>query len=98
VYALIPLPIIVPLLAAGLSIVLGRHRQAQRVVSIAALATIIGASVALVVAVDDSGVEVTQAGGWPVPIGITLIVDRLSAIMLLVSSTMLAAVLVFSIG
>ncbi len=39
-----------------------------------------------------------QSGGWPAPIGITLVVDRLSGIMLTVGSLMLLAVLVFAIG
>src|SRR5690606_2347910 len=39
-----------------------------------------------------------QAGGWPAPVGITLVADRLSAIMLVVAVLMLLAVLVFAIG
>jgi multicomponent Na+:H+ antiporter subunit D len=98
VNALIPLPVIVPLVAAALSIVFGRFREVQRVISMLALATIIGVNIALLVVVDDDGIQVTQAGGRPLPIGITLVVDRLAAIMLLVSSLMLAAVIVFAIG
>jgi multicomponent Na+:H+ antiporter subunit D len=96
--ALIPLPVVVPLLAAGLTVVFARYRTVQRVLSMIALATVVGVSITLLIAVDDDGIEVTQAGGWRVPIGITLVVDRLAAIMLLVSSLMLVAVLVFSIG
>lgn len=96
--ALIPLPVVVPLLAAGLSVVFARYRNVQRALSMVALATVVGVTIALLIIVDDDGIEVTQAGGWRVPIGITLVVDRLAAIMLLVSSLMLVAVLVFSIG
>jgi multicomponent Na+:H+ antiporter subunit D len=37
-------------------------------------------------------------GGWPVPLGIVLVVDRLSALMLVVASTVALGVLVFAIG
>ena len=52
----------------------------------------------LLVAADRDGPLVMQSGGWPAPIGITLVVDRLSGIMLTVGSVMLLAVLVFAIG
>jgi hypothetical protein len=39
-----------------------------------------------------------QAGGWPAPLGITLVADRVSTIMLVVGSIMLLAVLVYAIG
>ena len=48
--------------------------------------------------VDRDGPLVMHAGGWPAPIGITLVVDRLSAIMLAVGVVMLLAVLVYAIG
>ena len=55
-------------------------------------------SVVLLVDVDDGEMLVMQAGGWKVPLGITLAVDRLSAVMLVVSSLMLLSVLVYAIG
>ena len=39
-----------------------------------------------------------EIGGWPAPFGIVLVVDRLAALMLLVSSIVLLAVFVFSVG
>ena len=52
----------------------------------------------LLVEVDRNGPIVAQAGGWPAPVGITLVADRLAAIMLVVGSVMLLAVLVYAIG
>ena len=57
-----------------------------------------GLAVALLVEVDRDGPVAVQAGGWPAPIGITLVADRLSAIMLVVAALMLLAVLVYAIG
>ncbi len=96
--ALIPLPIVIPLLAAGLSIVFARSRVAQRVIGLATLVTVVVASIALLVRADADGVIATQAGGWPAPLGITLVVDRLSGVLLVVSSLMLFCVLLFAIG
>ncbi len=39
-----------------------------------------------------------EVGGWAAPVGIVLVVDRLSALMLIVSAAVLLAVLVFSVG
>ena len=55
-------------------------------------------SVAILVRVDDDGVVVAQAGDWPAPLGITLVADRLSAMMLVTASVVLLAVLVYAIG
>ena len=41
---------------------------------------------------------VVQAGDWPAPVGITLVADRLSALMLLTATVVLLAVLVYAIG
>ena len=62
------------------------------------LVVVTGLSVALLLRVDEDGPLALQAGGWPAPVGITFVADRLSAIMLLVAVLMLLAVLVFAIG
>ena len=95
---LVPLPIVLPLLGAGLSIVLGRWRVAQRVVALSVLTTTTAISIALLISVDRDGPLVVAAGDWPAPVGITLVVDRLSAIMLTVGSVMLLAVLLYAVG
>jgi multicomponent Na+:H+ antiporter subunit D len=96
--SLLVLPIVLPLLGAALSILFGRSRTAQRVVAITALTGVAGCAIALLAVVDRDGPIATQAGGWPAPLGITLVADRLSAIMLVVASLTLLAVLVYAIG
>ncbi|TVR24681.1 MAG: Na+/H+ antiporter subunit D [Ilumatobacter sp.] len=95
---LVPLPIVLPLLGAALSVVFGRWHGFQRLVGVVCLSTSLVISIVLLVAADDTGFVVAQGGGWPAPIGISLVVDRLSAIMLVVSAIMLLAVLVYAIG
>ena len=67
-------------------VIAARLRWAQRIIVLAALTSNLVVSVVLLVRVHDDGIGVTQAGGWPAPLGISLVVDRLSAIMLVVSS------------
>ena len=95
---LVGLPIALPLFGAALSIAVGRSRAAQRAIGLVVLTTVSVVSVALLVRVDDEGIVAIQAGGWPAPIGITLVADRLAAIMLTVAALMLLAVLVYAIG
>jgi multicomponent Na+:H+ antiporter subunit D len=95
---LVPVPIVLPLLGAALSILVGRSRSAQRVVGITVLATLVVVSVILLVEVDTSGTLVAKAGGWPAPMGITLVADRFAVVLLLVGEMSLFAVLVFAIG
>jgi multicomponent Na+:H+ antiporter subunit D len=90
--------VLIPLIGAALCILLGRSRPAQRAVALVALTATTVLSVVLLVAADRDGPLVLQSGGWPAPIGITLVVDRLSGIMLTVGSLMLLGVLVFAIG
>ncbi len=85
-------------MAAALAVVVGRFRMAQRVLALGALSANVAISIALLVLVDDQGVATMDAGGWAAPLGISYVVDRLSAIMLVTSSAMLLVVLIYAIG
>jgi len=95
---LVALPILLPLLAAALSIACGRNRNLQRLIGVVTLTAVTVISTALLIHVDKVGIKVVQAGGWPAPIGITLVADRFAVIMLLIAAIMLLAVLVYAIG
>ncbi|QOD94302.1 Na+/H+ antiporter subunit D [Chryseoglobus sp. 28M-23] len=96
--ALVPLVVLVPLLGAAVTLALGFRPQAQRIVAIVALVIELGLGIALLVAVDAGGPLAMELGGWSAPFGIVLVVDRLSAVMVLVSAVVLLAVLLFSVG
>ena len=95
---LVPVPVVLPLLGAAVSILVGRSRVAQRVVGITVLGALVAVAVALLVIVDRDGTLVAEAGGWPAPMGITLVVDRFAAMLLVVAEITLFAVLVYAIG
>jgi len=95
---LLALPIALPLAAAAMSILCGRWRAAQRVIGLVTLTSLVAVSAAVLIHVDTEGPLASQAGGWEAPLGITLVADRLAAIMLVLSLVMLLAVLVYAIG
>jgi len=95
---LVPLPIVLPLIGAALSILVGKSRVAQRVVALSILASLVVAAVALLVDVDRHGTLVAEAGGWPAPLGISLVADRFAAVLLVVAEVALLAVLIYAIG
>lgn len=95
---LVPLPIVLPLVGAALSILAGRSRIAQRIIGVGVLAVLVVVVALLLVEVDRQGTLVVEAGGWPGPLGITLVADRFAAILLVVAELALFAVLVYAIG
>ena len=96
--ALLALPIAIPLLGAALTMITYRSRATQRAIGIVSVAAALGISVALLIGVEADGITSMQAGAWPAPIGITLVADLFSALMLVVSLATVLAVLVFAVG
>lgn len=94
---LVSLPVIAPLAGAGLAVVLNRHPKAQRATSVVVLTVVLAVALILLFAVDD-GPLVVNVGGWAAPVGISLVVDRLSALMLSVSITVALCVLLYSLS
>src|SRR5918998_571673 len=97
VSSLLPLPVLLPMLGAALSIVGSRWAVLQRAVGVAVLAAVAVLAGMLLVAADQRGPIVAEIGGWPAPVGIALVADRLSALLLLVSTLVTLAVLVYAI-
>lgn len=96
--AALALPILAPLLGAAISVVF-RQLILQRLVSFIALSVSLVSAIIITVDVSrDTDIAVTRLGGWPANIAITLVADRLAAMMLLISVLLLVIVLVFAIG
>ena len=91
------LPLILPAAAAGLIFLL-RGVNLQRAVALTTLAALTVISAAMIVVADTHGIQTVQMGGWDAPVGITLVADRLSSIMLFVSSIVLFAVMWYGIS
>ena len=95
---IVVLPVLLPLLGAGLCLVFGRSARAQRLISVVVLTTVVVTATTLLVRADRYGPQSVQIGGWGPDIGISLIADRLSALMLLVSTFVTLCVLLYSFG
>jgi len=98
VNALVPLVVLIPLIGAATALVLAKRPGLQRLVTLIALTAVLGVGIALLVVVDTGVPLVVEVGGWEAPFGIVLVVDRLSALMIVVSAIVLLAVLLFSLG
>ncbi|WP_019873890.1 Na+/H+ antiporter subunit D [Sporichthya polymorpha] len=95
---LVPLPVLLPLFGAGAALALSRHPKIQRAITVVVLSAIVVLAAALMVRADQEGPQVAWIGAWTPPLGINLVADRLSALMLLVSAVVTLAVLLYSIG
>ncbi len=95
---LVLLPLILPLFLAILTLLVWHKLVWQRVVAVSGSALLLGCGLALLGLVEREGIQVVQVGNWPPPYGISLVVDRLSALMVTVASGLALLIAVFSLG
>jgi multicomponent K+:H+ antiporter subunit D len=96
-------PIILPLFAGAIMLAFGgeRRRNVNALLNVATTFALVVISIALLRAADaaPSGLAgVYRMGGWPAPFAIVLVVDRLAALMLLLTSLLASAAVVFSLA
>ncbi|MGY1844885.1 monovalent cation/H+ antiporter subunit D family protein [Modestobacter sp. SYSU DS0875] len=100
--ALLAAPVLGPLLAAGLLLLLGRRRPGpspvDRAVGLAVAAAVVVVAAVLLVGALDGDVPVLRVAGWPSVIAITFAADALSALVLLLTSVVVLLGLVYAIG
>ena len=95
---LVTLPVVLPLAGAAGALLLGRYTAVLRALSAVVLSGVLGCAVALLVLADRAGPQVVRLGDWPANLGIALVADRLSALLLVVAVTVLLVVLVYAIA
>lgn len=93
-------PVVLPLVAGALMLLLDeRHRTMRAAINV--VSTFALAAVAVVLLCRAEAVPGPAAvyllGGWPAPFGIVLVLDRLSALMLVLTGVLASAALVFSL-
>ncbi len=94
---LLPLPVLLPMFGAALTLLLGRRPRLQRAVSIVTLVAVCGVAGSLIWITDTLGVQALWVGAWA-PLGVVLVADRLSALMLTVASLVTLFVLIYATG
>src|SRR5699024_4400474 len=93
-------PILIPLLTTALQLVLpGRRHHLRAALSLFSCALLVVAAVGLLATVATADVPVVyNPGGWPARFAIVLVVDRLSALMLLLTAVLALAVMPYALG
>lgn len=92
------LPILLPAIAAPI-LILARARPGwQRAICTGATLLLLGVCVSLYASAADGVVRPYFLGAWPAPFGIVLVLDRLSATMILLCALLACAVLVHAIA
>ena len=92
-------PIVLPAMMAPFIVLALRHDLLlQRVFSLAATAVLLAVAIGLTAVAAAGGPELYLLGNWPAPFGIVLVLDRLSALMVLLTAILALVVVVYTIG
>ncbi|MDX5382952.1 MAG: monovalent cation/H+ antiporter subunit D [Rhodobacterales bacterium] len=92
-------PVLLPPLVAAVIILAARYQVAlQRVFSVASTVGLLGISTGLLIESMSGRIGVYELGNWPAPFGIVLVLDRLSATMITLTSALAVAVVLYAIG
>jgi multicomponent K+:H+ antiporter subunit D len=91
-------PLVLPLLAGMLILLLVGRRGVQRAVSLGATAGLLPVAVLLMCLAGDGEIGVYQLGNWPAPFGIVLVLDRLSALLLLLTALVALFALLYALN
>ncbi|WP_033828023.1 Na+/H+ antiporter subunit D [Bacillus andreraoultii] len=93
---LIVLPILIPLLTAVILIFLAKSVRMQRAVSVLSALLNMIVSFTIVHEVSVNGIQKIDVGSWPAPFGITLVSDMLSALLVVTTTIVGLAVILYS--
>ncbi|MFA7094907.1 MAG: monovalent cation/H+ antiporter subunit D [Gammaproteobacteria bacterium] len=98
---LILIPVLLPLLVGALLIVIGEaHHRRKFAINLGSVLGLLAVALVLVGLTDGEhwprGIGVYLAANWPAPFSITLLADRFSALMLLLTAVIAAAALLYS--
>ncbi|MGR3661797.1 MAG: monovalent cation/H+ antiporter subunit D [Paracoccaceae bacterium] len=92
-------PVVLPaLLAPFIIMVIRHHLGLQRVFSIAGTLALAVVSIGLLLSASSGQIEVYELGNWSAPFGIVLVLDQLSGLMIVLTSLLALAVLLYAVG
>lgn len=90
------LPIIIPLFTGILLLFFPKNIKLQRTLSVIASLALISAAILLIKKVSSDGIQTVNLSNWEAPFGITLVSDMLSALLVLTTSIVAFACLIYS--
>ncbi|MCO6411472.1 MAG: monovalent cation/H+ antiporter subunit D [Thiogranum sp.] len=91
-------PLLLPLFT-GLALLLGARRnlRMRRAISLAATTALLPLAAVLLMQAHDGAYQVYALGDWPAPFGIVLVLDRLSALMLMLTAALALPALLYAV-
>jgi multicomponent K+:H+ antiporter subunit D len=96
---LVVVPIVLPLATGALMLLFDERRyRLKAALGVTSMAALLAACVALLRVTDLPALQVYRMGDWAAPFGIVLVADRLSAMMVLLTSVLGFAALLFSLA
>ncbi len=92
-------PIVLPaILAPFIIMVLRYHLDLQRIFSVAGVVGLLGIALTITAQATGGDIQVYELGNWPAPFGIVLVLDRLSAMMVLLTALLALPVVLYAIA
>ncbi|WP_171102283.1 MULTISPECIES: monovalent cation/H+ antiporter subunit D [unclassified Ruegeria] len=92
-------PIVLPaILAPFIIMVLRYHLDLQRIFSIAGVVGLLGIALTITAQASGGDIQVYELGDWPAPFGIVLVLDKLSAMMVLLTALLALPIVLYAIG
>ena len=93
-----PLAVLIPFLGAALNFIIVHRNRLQRGVTVGAMVLTLILNAFMLANVWNQGPQVVHLGDWAAPYGIVMVVDQLSALMLVVSVVVSLAVLIYAVS
>ncbi|WP_150460965.1 Na+/H+ antiporter subunit D [Nesterenkonia ebinurensis] len=94
----VPLAVLLPFFGAAFAFAFYRNQATQKAITIGTLIITVILEIVLLAEIWHSGAHAVNLAGWPAPFGISMVIDRFSALMLVVSSIITLAVLLYAVG
>ncbi|SLN16341.1 monovalent cation/H+ antiporter subunit D [Ruegeria meonggei] len=92
-------PIVLPaILAPFIIMVLRYHLDLQRIFSVAGVISLLGIALTITAQAAGGDIQVYELGNWPAPFGIVLVLDRLSAMMVLLTALLALPIVLYAIA
>ncbi|WP_264877363.1 Na+/H+ antiporter subunit D [Vibrio agarivorans] len=92
------MPVLIPMLAAALSMTLWKHQTLQRWISVFSNFALLIAAVTLFTTVYNDGIQVVTLGDWEAPYGISLVAHLLAVIMVTVSAVVAFCISIYALA
>ncbi|NLF80425.1 MAG: Na+/H+ antiporter subunit D [Clostridia bacterium] len=93
---LVVLPLLIPMLGGLITAIFRKNIIFRRLLSLLAIVLTGAASLLLAAQASRDGVQLLEMGGWPAPFGIVFVADMFSALLLVTSSLVAMACLLFA--